>query len=191
MLLCLMEVMPCHRCGPEGGNDPSEGEAVICFRIKTSLEFGEVTSLHCISAELQDHISGQKKKRNLPSGKLIHVRVPPVCTTQDSFSFTAFALAFAVHHLGSLFFLTASTVAVALGLLSYLFKYISFFVANNDLSCLFKEFITPHKFYNKEKEICKKPFGFRVSGIDLLGFCFMFLSNNNEIGRKEKVNSSE
>lgn len=68
----------------------------------------------------------KKKKRNLPSGKFIHARVSPVCTTQDSFSFTAFAPAFAAHHLGSLFFLTASSVAVALGLLSYLFKYISF-----------------------------------------------------------------
>lgn len=126
MLLCLMEVMQCNHHGAEGGNDTSEGKAAVCFRIKTSLEFGEVTSLHCISAELKDHISGQKKKRNLPSGKFIHARVSPVCTTQDSFSFTAFAPAFAAHHLGSLFFLTASSVAVALGLLSYLFKYISF-----------------------------------------------------------------
>lgn len=80
-----------------------------------------------------------------------------VCKTRDSLM--VFAVDFAVHRLNSFFCRAASTLAVTLVLLFYFFKYFFFFLANNDLSCLFKEFITPQKCYSNRKEVCKKPFG--------------------------------
>lgn len=88
-------------------------------------------------------------------------------------------------------FLWEQLLAAALILL-FLFPeiipFFFFFVTNNDLSCLFKEFITPQKRSNNPKEVSKEPLGWEpLASIGASALCSY--QTITKLEGKEKINT--